>query len=333
MANSVLRYVSGPLTAGLLVALLPALSSRADEPLYVKNLSPVTGLLGLPSQRDAASEARGMFTAALHSSAANIYVRDGDSTEFLNLDGEVLRFALDLRYGLADNWDLQLEVPWLEQSGGHLDKLIDNWHDLWGMPDGGRSDVPRDLLNYQYASPDGGFLLDSSDSGLGDITLALNYAFYRGKEGVASLGLGYKFGTGDDGQFLGSGGDDQFIALRFSGAHLSGLPLRWHGQLGYLRAGDSDLLQGFQEQNLWFAGLALDWLVTEHWSLLAQLDSNAAPTDSQLTALGDPAVTLSGGVRWRFARGWSVDVSLVEDIAVETAADVTFQASLRYRGG
>ena len=333
MANSVLRYVSGPLTAGLLVALLPALSSWADEPLYVKNLSPVTGLLGLPSQRDAASEARGMFTAALHSSAANIYVRDGNATEFLNLDGEVLRFALDLRYGLADNWDLQLEVPWLEQSGGHLDKLIDNWHDLWGMPDGGRSDVPRDQLNYQYASPDGGFLLDSSDSGLGDITLALNYAFYRGKEGVASLGLGYKFGTGDDGQFLGSGGDDQFIALRFSGAHLSGLPLRWHGQLGYLRAGDSDLLQGFQEQNLWFAGLALDWLVSEHWSLLAQLDSNAAPTDSQLTALGDPAVTLTGGVRWRFARGWSVDVSLVEDIAVETAADVTFQASLRYRGG
>ncbi|MCB1848250.1 MAG: DUF3187 family protein, partial [Halieaceae bacterium] len=282
MANSVLRYVPGPLAVGLLVALLPAPSSRADEPLYVKNLSPVTGLLGLPSQRAADSEARGMFTAAVHSSAANIYVRDGNATEFLNLDGEVLRFALDLRYGLADNWDLQLEVPWLEQSGGHLDKLIDNWHDLWGMPDGGRSDVPRDLLNYQYASPDGGFLLDSSDSGLGDITLALNYAFYRGKEGVASLGLGYKFGTGDDGQFLGSGGDDQFIALRFSGAHLSGLPLRWHGQLGYLRAGDSDLLQGFQEQNLWFAGLALDWLVSENWSLLAQLDSNAAPTDSQL---------------------------------------------------
>jgi long-subunit fatty acid transport protein len=78
--------------------------------------------------------------------------------------------------------------------------------------------------------------------------------------------------------------------------------------------------------------LAVDWLVAERWSLLAQLDSNAAPTDSQLNALGDIGATLSGGVRWRFAPRWSVDVSLVEDIAVETAADIVFQASLRYRG-
>ena len=64
------------------------------------------------------------------------------STEYLNLDGETLRFALELRYGLAENWDLQLEVPWLEHSGGNLDRLIDDWHDLWGMSDGGRSEYP-----------------------------------------------------------------------------------------------------------------------------------------------------------------------------------------------
>ena len=36
-----------------------ALPLAASEPLYVKNLSPVTGLLGLPSQRSADSEATG----------------------------------------------------------------------------------------------------------------------------------------------------------------------------------------------------------------------------------------------------------------------------------
>ena len=310
---------------------LVAPTSYAYEPLYVKNLSPVTGLLGLPSQRYAGTQSEGELGVALHGSVANIYVLDTNSREYLNLDGETLRFALDLRYGLAKGWDMQLEIPWLEQSGGHLDRLIDDWHDLWGMSDGGRSQVPRNQLDYQYASTFApGFQLEDDSSGLGDITLALNYAFYRDDDSVAALALGYKFGVGDEDKFLGSGGDDQFLALRFSGSHLSSLPLRWHGQVGYLRAGDSDLLDGIQEQNLWFAGLSLDWIVADNWSLLVQVDSNAAPTDSGITALGDTAVTLSGGVRWRFAPRWSVDTSLVEDIGVETAPDVMFQLGLRY---
>ena len=310
---------------------LIAPTSFAYEPLYVKNLSPVTGLLGLPSQRYAGTQSKGKLGVALHSSVANIYVLDTNSREYLNLDGETLRFALDLRYGLARDWDLQLEVPWLEHSGGHLDRLIDDWHDLWGMSDGGRSQVPRNQLDYQYGSSFApGFQLEDDSSGLGDITLALNYAFYRDDDSVAALALGYKFGVGDEDKFLGSGGDDQFLALRFSGSHLSSLPLRWHGQVGYLRAGDSDLLDGIQEQNLWFAGLCLDWIVAQNWSLLAQVDSNAAPTDSGITALGDTAVTLSGGARWRFAPRWSVDTSIVEDIGVETAPDVIFQLGLRY---
>jgi len=308
-----------------------ALPLAAYEPLYVKNLSPVTGLLGLPSQRSAASEAEGKLALALHSSVANNYVLDANSHEYLNLDGETLRFALDLRYGLAPDWDVQLEVPWLKQSGGQLDSLIDNWHDLWGMSDGGRSQVPRNLLDYRYASSSApGFLLEDDSSGLGDITLALNYAFFRDEDAVASVALGYKFGVGDEDKFLGSGADDVYVALRFSGAHLSGLPLRWHGQAGYLRAGDSNLLDGIQRQDLWFAGLALDWLVSENWSLLAQVDSNAAPTRSDITALGDTAGTFTAGARWRFAPGWSVDASVVEDILVETAPDVTFQATFRY---
>jgi len=318
-----------PLLAWLAGCALPL---AAAEPLYVKNLSPVTGLFGLPSQRSASSQDPGSLGLALHSGVANNYVLDANSREHLNLDGETLRVALELRYGLAQDWDLQLEVPWLDQSGGQLDGLIDNWHDLWGMPDGGRSQVPRDLLDYRYASSSApGFLLEDDGSGPGDVSLALNFAFFRDEDAAVSVALGYKWGVGDEDKFLGSGADDIFVALRFSGDHRSDLPLRWHGQAGYLRAGDSDLLEDIQRQDLWFAGLALDWMVAERWSLLVQLDGNAAPTKSDITALGDAAATLTGGVRWRFAPAWSADASVVEDIVVETAADVTFQLSLRYQ--
>ena len=307
---------------------VPAL---AQEPLYAKNLSPVAGLLGLPSQRDAGTGPAGTLNVALHTSVANNYVSELRGEEAVNLDGETLRFALELRYALSDNWDLQLELPWLDHSGGSLDSLIDNWHDFWGMPDGGRSDVPRDLLDIRYAG-NGAFSLQDDASGLGDATLSLGYQVYRDGGSVASLVAGYKFATGDEDDFLGSGAGDAYLALRFSGDHLSNLPLRWHGQLGYLRAGQSDLVGPAQERDLWFAGLSVDWIIAERWSLLAQVDGHAAPMDSGLTAPGEDAIMLTLGARWRFSRRWALEFSVVEDVQVETAPDVTFQASLRYSG-
>lgn len=309
-----------------------ATGAAASEPLYVKNLSPVAGLIGLPSQRDAHTTGKGALAATLHSSIANHYINESSDSEFLNLDGETLRFALELRYGLAENWDVQLEVPWLDHSGGELDSLIDDWHDLWDMSDGGRSAVPRDLLDYRYATPEGGFGLQEDASGLGDISLALSHAFYRTDKSAASVVLGYKFGSGDEEDFTGSGADDAYLALRFSGDDLAGRSLSWHGQVGYLYAGDSDMLEEWQEQDLWFAGLSLDWRFAANWSALLQVDGHAAPMESGFTGVGDDAYMGTVGLRWRFARRWSVDFSVVEDIQVESAPDVTFQTSLRYRG-
>ena len=143
--------------------LLLTTGAIASEPLYVKNLSPVAGLLGLPSQRNADIAAAGSFDLALHGSVASHYMSETNSDEYLNLDGETGRVALELRYSLLDALDLQLEVPWLNISGGDLDKLIDDWHDVWGMPDGGRPSVPRNLLDYRYANRAGaGFSLQDS---------------------------------------------------------------------------------------------------------------------------------------------------------------------------
>lgn len=299
------------------------------EPLYAKNLSPVAGILGLPSQRQADIGPAGSFDFAMHSSIASHYVSEARDTESVNLDGETLRFALEARYALADNWDLQLEVPWLDHSGGHLDSLIDNWHDFWGMSDGGRSDAPEDVLDYRYRG-DGEFRLLDDTSGIGDTSLSLSYQFYKDDGAAVSAMLGYKFATGDEDDFLGSGADDAWLGVRFSGDHLADLPLRWHGQLGYLRAGSSDLMGPAQERDLWFGGLALDWMLGEFWSLIGQVDTHAAPMDSGITALGDKAVMLTVGTRWRFSKHWALDLSFIEDIQVETAPDVTFQASLRY---
>ncbi len=319
------------LNTKLLVLLFLASGTVAAEPLYVKNLSPVAGLLGLPSQRSADIAPTGSFDLALHGSVASHYVSEDNENEYLNFDGETLRMAIEARYVLADHWDLQLEVPWLDHSGGNLDSLIDNWHDFWGMSDGGRSNVAQDLLDYRYIGGDD-FSLQDDVSGLGDVSLALSHRFYKEGASSASVVLGYKFSTGEEDDFLGSGSDDVYVAVRFSGDHGNDLPLRWHGQLGYLRAGEIDLIGNMQEQDLWFAGLGLDWKINPAWSLLGQLDAHAAPADSDIDALGESAIMLTIGGRWRFVEDWALDLSFIEDVQVETAPDVTFQASLRYTG-
>ena len=317
----------------VLIAGAPVHQAHSSEPLYVKNLSPVSGLFGLPSQRSAFTTDSGSFAAAVHSSLASHYVEDANSVESLNMDGETLRFAFEARLGIAENWDIQVEIPWLDHSGGNLDNIIDNWHDFLGMSDGGRPDVDQDLLDYRYQAPGASFVFEDDASGLGDITISLNHEFFRTPTSAISLALGYKFATAEEQDFLGSGSDDIFLTLRFSGDHLADLPLTWHGQVGYLRAGDADILGSRQENDLWFAGLSLDWGVSESLSLLAQVDAHAAPVESDLTALGDDAVMFSLGLRWQFARDWSADLNFIEDIRVETAPDITFQASLRYRLG
>ena len=302
-------------------------------PLYVKNLSPVTSLLGLPSQRTATTQTTGTYSLAMHSAIASHYTAETGVGEKINLDGETVRLALQARVGLWDSWDLQIEVPWLSHSGGSLDSAIDSWHDFWGMSDGGRSSAEHGILDFSYYDPASRFSLTDDASGLGDISVSLSHAFYRDDNSAANVVAGYKFATGDEDEFLGSGEVDAYLALRISVAHLANLPLNWHGQIGYIYAGNSELLGPRQENNLWFAGLSMDWVVAPKFSLFAQLDMHAAPLDSELTALGDEALLGTLGGRWRFANNWALDFSLIEDLLVETAPDVTFQASIRYGGG
>ncbi|MFV0276436.1 MAG: DUF3187 family protein [Parahaliea sp.] len=310
---------------------LAARGEAAEAPLYVRNLSPVAGLFGLPAQRSAQVAEPGSWSVDLHTIVASHYVRDSRVAERLKLDGETHRLALELRYAFARDWELQLELPWVAQDSGFLDSTIDNWHDLWGMSDNGRDEVPRDLLDYRYRASGARFALGDEGSGLGDLSLALQRSVYRGEGLELALALGYKFGTGDAGDFTGSGEGDVYLALRLSGAELGTLPLSWHAQAGYLRAGQVEMLGSRQQRDLWFAGASLAWRVTPGWSLIGQFDAHAAPLDSDLDALGSTAMILSGGLRWHVSPDWAVDLAVIEDVAVETAPDVIFQLDLRYR--
>ena len=55
---------------------------------------------------------------------ANHFVVQSAAAEMLYLDGQTDRLALSLRYGFANDWDIELTLPWLHHSGGFTDREI-----------------------------------------------------------------------------------------------------------------------------------------------------------------------------------------------------------------
>ena len=313
----------------LIAAPFAALAEQIHEPLRVENLSPLVQLIGLPAQRSADINAG--VSVSWHADIATHFIARESENERVFFDGETQQHTLDLRWGLATNWEVSAQLPFIQHSGGFLDSYVNGWHDFFGMTDGGRSQFPEDRIRYQYNGIAGQSLLDGSASGLGDITVELARISERQPDLQIAYAVGFKGSSGSSSDWTGSGASDVYGLARFSGAHLGDLPLYWHGQLGVTRVGDSDLLSAQQKNLIYFAGLSAEWLMSEQWAVIVQFDSHSAPMDSELESLGSTAGLLSLGVRHQLSQDWAVDISFAEDILVETGPDIVFKASFHYR--
>ena len=319
------------LTASALTVCVALASPRAlsqSEPLQITNLSPLASLRAIPSQRSVEA-ARGLSWAASATLSNHFTVEKGDE-EALFLDGQTDALMLSLRYGLPNQWDVEVTLPWRHHSGGFTDNVISSWHRFFGLPDGNRDNYPTDALHYQLSQPEHDRRLSRSASGLGDIHVAVSRPLLKIDGGQLGISAGIKTASGQSSDWLGSGATDVYALLRFSGQQLGGWPLWWHGQLGGTKAGESDLLGPQQRRSLWFAGLAAEWRFSPRWSALIQYDAHSALLDGELEALSDPAGMLSFALRWRPTSRWMIDAGFSEDVVVESAPDITFLLNARY---
>ena len=150
-------------------AFCAAVQCAASEPLWVDNLAPFTGLLGIPSQRSAAVDQGWMFN--LNSAVASHFMVDQENNETVFFDGETTRVSLAGRMAIGQSWDVAMTVPYVHHGSGFLDGIINDWHDFFGMSDGGRSRSPEDAFAYRYVSPDHRLNITETQGGLGDVSV------------------------------------------------------------------------------------------------------------------------------------------------------------------
>ncbi|HVO66612.1 MAG TPA: DUF3187 family protein [Syntrophales bacterium] len=306
-------------------------------PFNTKNQSPIIQVYGLPAAGNAILLSPGQKEFHVMLDYTSNYVDDAKAGEHIVLDGETARFTLNGRYGLIGGIECGIEIPYIIHGGGFLDSFIINYHDLFGFPQGGRDQAPRNRLLYLYAR-DGveKMRIDSSSSGIGDISLFAGFQIYQdGKEypNTVALRTSLKLPTGDSGQLHGSGSTDLAIWLTAGSDHkLASGHWTIFGNAGVLVMTDGQVIEEQQRNLVGFGSVGAGWSPLSWIAFKVQLDAHTPfYKDSQLRELNTDAVQLLIGGTLSLSRQTTLDIGVSEDLIVNTSPDVVFHFDLRTR--
>lgn len=303
------------LAASLVLCL--AADSLAAAGFASRDMNPMLQPIYLPRLVPMTAEAGWRIDHSLYITNTLQNLSRGDEELVLDVENYRYEFALRNRRG---NWLTQITVPLLANEGGQLDSLIEDWHDLFGLPQGKRDRFPRDQLEIVYRR-DGETVYSQteSSSGLGDISLALGYQ----KPGATGYFVGVDLPTGSEDDFTGN------EALDFGFWLTREIPLdekfTGFGLLGISFPGDGGSLEGLVADQIWVAQLGADYRFRDDIIGTLQLDFHSASIeDSELKAFGESLQVLVGLGFANLFGEHRLDLFFTEDIYVGSAPDITF---------
>jgi Protein of unknown function (DUF3187) len=314
-------------TAALLSLTLFPFHSFAD-PLPVSDQNPLLSGFNPSALLPARLDAEGEWSFESTFSWANSALVETNARESLIVDAETHELRLIAQRGLTHGYALRVQLPYRQTTAGTLDGFIDDWHDLFGLPEGARPSLPQDALRIFYRR-DGVSQFDarSSMQGIGDASIAIGKSLVSEDRTAMSAWFELKLPTGDAKDFSGSGSVDARVSIAAEHRFAD----RWEvfGQAGVTRLGKGDRLSRQQREWMWSAGAGLSARAIGNLTLTLQVDAHSAVFDSEnLDFLGD-AVLLSLGGSYKFSSDWELTLGVSEDIAVESSPDVTFLVGLK----
>ena len=329
MFNIISKFCGYVLLPGLLLA--PA--AFADV-LRDRDSGPLTGIFGVPDSTEGARLLRpGERAWDLSVTHASHSMDDPQATEALYLDGETSRVELRLRVGIGTGMDVGVEVPYVQHQAGHLDSVIDSWHNLLGLPTGHRPGREQDVLDFRYADAAGQAIdVNSSSRGIGDARLFGGLRLFSTERHQLALRFGAKFPTGDSSKLHGSGGTDLSLGLAGDVLNLFGISnLTGFYRIHAIHIGEPDLLADRYEEWANFVSTGIGLQVSNRIELRLQGASRSAMYRSEIHSLGGRATTVTFGGNIRISNNYELSLGVSEDADAETAPDVAFQIALRYR--
>jgi len=311
--------------------LLPAMALA--QPLPEHDTTPFALLLASPSAVDArplTKAGRWRLDSSVITASHAIVERSGN--EFLILDGESSRMSFDLRFGVSDRVEVGVEVPVISHEAGRLDSLIDEWHSFFGLPDGSRDELPQDDLQFLFAV-DGTPQVNEVERrrGLGDTRLTLGLDVSPSERHRRAVRVALALPTGQASSF--SGGGDADLSVGVTGAIApppgSAVSLFYGAHATYV--GEPGLLEDRYRRLIGQVSAGLSFPVSRRVSLVAQSTLRSPLYDASIETLGKASITLTFGGHVDLSSTLRLSLGVTEDIQVNSAPDVSFNAGLSYR--
>lgn len=311
--------------AAIVLALCaPTVRALDLTPFALGNLNPFVQIYGLPPPQPLAS-ARAGRTLELGFEAASHYVSESAPGESLLIDGETYRTTLAWRERVA-GITVGVDLPYVAHRRGVLDDFIMDWHNAFGLDQGGRDSAPTQQLHYRYdRNGSTAAILRAPREGVGDVRVHTQHRYGA----MRALELSLKLPTGDSDGLLGSGSTD--AAAAWAGQWRAG-NVGAYARVGALALTRGDVLPAQQRRAVAFGDAMLAWGYSAALTLKLQLDAHSAfYRDSEIDALGSEALLVTVGGSIAAGDDSHIEIAVVEDALIMTAPDVTFYLRWRAR--
>jgi hypothetical protein len=296
----------------LILAILTTEATHAEfaVPFAVQNQNPFVSMHGLPRYASANVLGSGESQIDLSYAVASNFESGSTPLEQIRLDGESERWGLRYLRGVGNGWEVGVDVPFVKHSGGYLDGVIINWHDWFGLPQGGRDQTAQRQFEYAYVGADGRVAFGEG-SGLGDMQWLIGKTLHAADDAATVVRGHFKLPTGDEDQLLGSRGVDLGVTLH----HVRQLQAKWSVGLsvGATYLSEGDVLPQQTRPFVGHAGGFTSYAATERLRLTVQWDVHSQVfDDTRLRQLNEIAYVLSFGADMKFGRS-NVRFAVVEN--------------------
>ncbi len=325
-----------PLKIGFYMMVLGVGSAAYAErgaPIYVANQNPFVQIFGLPKAESGTLTPSGKLDVGFLYHVSNNAISADAGNESIIWDGETAQYNLRFRYGVSERLELGMDIPYIDHSGGYLDSLIRNFHDLFGMPNDRQEEFDKNQIHYQLQE-NGATTFEMTDRahGFGDIRFSAAIPLMGGsrqEQRHLALRPQIKLPTGDSKYLLGSGGTDISMGLAYSDFQsLRNLNMVLTSHAGMLYMGNTKVLRDKQRHFAGYGGASLSWLATEHLEFKVQMDLHSAFYDSDLDQLGSSLQLLAGGTA-HLPGNVLLDLGISEQLITDATPDVGFYLFVR----